>query len=163
MLGSPFDPTLQKGLLSRATFDANDASIGEQVRSDSIVVWWNEALLDGRSGRRRALSWPTFSSAALQAGLSRPYGEIHFERGDLDGRATGRAAAAEVWEKSNSVWRGGDPRRLSVGALAMGWRALRFASHDIPVYQEPDPGGQPDEHHTSVFRPIRELRAHKIR
>jgi hypothetical protein len=131
MLGSPFDPTLQNGLLSRATFDANDASIGEQVWSDS--------------------------------GLSRRFGEIHFERGDLDGRATGRAAAAEVWEKSNSVWRGGDPRRLSVGALAMGWRALRFASHDIPVYQEPDPGGQPYEHHTSVFRPIRELRAHKIR
>ena len=90
MLGSPFDPTLQNGLLSRATFDADDASIGEQVRSDSIVVWWNEALLDGRSGRRRALSWPTFSSAALQAGLS-----------------------------------------------------LRFASHDIPVYQEPDPGDSP--------------------
>src|SRR5215468_8127315 len=38
------------------------------------------------------LSWATFSEAANQAGVSRRYGGIHFEQGDLDVRATGRIA-----------------------------------------------------------------------
>src|SRR5206468_2961712 len=32
------------------------------------------------------LRWPTFSAAADEAGLSRRYGGIHFEQGDLAGR-----------------------------------------------------------------------------
>jgi hypothetical protein len=43
------------------------------------------------------LNWPTFSAAAAQAGLSRRYGGIHFERGDLDARATGRVVAQRAW------------------------------------------------------------------
>jgi hypothetical protein len=46
------------------------------------------------------LSWATFSDAADQAGISRRYGGIHFEQGDLDARATGRAAAANAWAKA---------------------------------------------------------------
>jgi hypothetical protein len=52
------------------------------------------------------LSWPTFSDAANQAGLSRRYGGIHFEQGDLDARATGRIAARVVWEKAREHWEG---------------------------------------------------------
>jgi hypothetical protein len=44
------------------------------------------------------LSWATFSDAADQAGMSRRYGGIHFEQGDLDARATGRLVARLVWE-----------------------------------------------------------------
>jgi hypothetical protein len=54
-----------------------------------------------------ALSWPTFTDAANQAGLSRRYGGIHFEQGDLDARATGRMAAQTVWEKAEAYWKGG--------------------------------------------------------
>jgi hypothetical protein len=53
-----------------------------------------------------ALSWATFSDAANQAGISRRYGGIHFEQGDLDARATGRIAAGKVWEKAQEYWEG---------------------------------------------------------
>jgi hypothetical protein len=43
------------------------------------------------------LRWATFSDAAAQAGISRRYGGIHFEQGDLDGRATGRRCADAAW------------------------------------------------------------------
>jgi hypothetical protein len=52
------------------------------------------------------LSWATFSDAAHQAGLSRRYGGIHFEQGDLDARTTGRIAAREVWAKAHEYWEG---------------------------------------------------------
>jgi hypothetical protein len=53
------------------------------------------------------LSWSTFSGAADQAGISRRYGGIHFEQGDLDARATGRIAARLVWERARDYWEGG--------------------------------------------------------
>jgi hypothetical protein len=53
------------------------------------------------------LSWPTFSEAADQAGISRRYGGIHFEQGDLDARSTGRRVARRVWDKANDYWEGG--------------------------------------------------------
>jgi hypothetical protein len=53
-----------------------------------------------------ALSWATFSEAAHQAGLSRRYGGIHFEQGDLDARATGQMAARTAWEKARDYWEG---------------------------------------------------------
>ena len=39
-------------------------------------------------------SWPTFSAAANDAGMSRRYGGIHFRTGDLTGRAMGRVIGA---------------------------------------------------------------------
>jgi hypothetical protein len=52
------------------------------------------------------LFWATFSDAAEQAGMSRRYGGIHFEQGDLDARASGRKAARIVWEKAREYWEG---------------------------------------------------------
>jgi len=52
------------------------------------------------------LSWPTFLDAANEAGISRRYGGIHFEQGDLDARATGRMVATIVWQKAQEHWRG---------------------------------------------------------
>jgi hypothetical protein len=52
------------------------------------------------------LSWATFSDAADQAGLSRRYGGIHFEDGDLMGRAMGRRVAAQAWDKAQSYMKG---------------------------------------------------------
>jgi hypothetical protein len=52
------------------------------------------------------LSWATFSDAADEAGMSRRYGGIHFEQGDLDGRSTGRMAARIAWKKAEASWRG---------------------------------------------------------
>jgi hypothetical protein len=53
------------------------------------------------------LTWNTFTDAAKQAGISRRYGGIHFEAGDLTGRATGRLVAEQAWAKAVSLWRGG--------------------------------------------------------
>jgi len=52
------------------------------------------------------LSWETFSQAADQAGISRRYGGIHFEQGDLDGRRAGRMAAQMAWDKAQSYFDG---------------------------------------------------------
>jgi Domain of unknown function (DUF6851)/VCPO second helical-bundle domain len=52
------------------------------------------------------LSWSTFSDAADQAGISRRYGGIHFEQGDIDARATGRSAAGRVWDRAEEYWEG---------------------------------------------------------
>lgn len=46
------------------------------------------------------LSWGTFAEAAAQAGISRRYGGIHFEDGDLFARALGAAVAGPVWSKA---------------------------------------------------------------
>ncbi|HEV2013642.1 MAG TPA: vanadium-dependent haloperoxidase [Candidatus Dormibacteraeota bacterium] len=54
------------------------------------------------------LRWATFSEAAHQAGLSRRYGGIHFEQGDLDARAAGRLVAKRTWAKAQSYISGTD-------------------------------------------------------
>lgn len=44
------------------------------------------------------LHWDTFRDAADQAGLSRIYGGIHFDEGDLRGREVGDDVAVNAWE-----------------------------------------------------------------
>jgi hypothetical protein len=57
------------------------------------------------------LDWPTFSEAANQAGLFRRYGGIHFEQGDLDGRAAGRQVAQLAWARAQRYISGADDDR----------------------------------------------------
>lgn len=64
------------------------------------------------------LSWDTFSEAAGQAGLSRRYGGIHFERGDLAGRTMGRLVGAKAWEKAQSFIDGSAARARNALAAA---------------------------------------------
>ncbi|HYP26021.1 MAG TPA: phosphoesterase [Blastocatellia bacterium] len=52
------------------------------------------------------LSWATFSEAAAEAGLSRRFGGIHFEDGDLRGQQLGREIGARVWAKAQSYFNG---------------------------------------------------------
>jgi hypothetical protein len=52
------------------------------------------------------LSWPTYSAAAAEAGLSRRYGGIHFQQGDLDARALGQQVATVAWNKAQSYING---------------------------------------------------------
>jgi len=56
--------------------------------------------------RDLTLSWRTFSDAADEAGISRRYGGIHFEQGDLDGRAMGRQIGAQAWDLSQAYFNG---------------------------------------------------------
>ncbi len=52
------------------------------------------------------LTWPTFTDAANQAGISRRYGGIHFRAGDLTGRAVGTIVGYQAWLKAASLWNG---------------------------------------------------------
>ena len=47
--------------------------------------------------RDLTLSWPTFSAAADEAGISRLYGGIHFRLGDQEGRKLGRKVGAQAF------------------------------------------------------------------
>ena len=55
------------------------------------------------------LRWATFSAAADQAGLSRRYGGIHFEQGDLDARHAGRLVAQRAWARTQDYFNGREP------------------------------------------------------
>lgn len=55
------------------------------------------------------LSWSTFSEAADEAGISRRYGGIHFEDGDLRARLLGRQVAGVVWAKARAYIEGVAP------------------------------------------------------
>jgi len=53
------------------------------------------------------LRWDTFREAADEAGVSRLYGGIHFQDGDLRGREVGRAVGRQALEHARSLWEGG--------------------------------------------------------
>jgi hypothetical protein len=52
------------------------------------------------------LSWATFTEAAVEAGLSRRYGGIHFKDGDLYSRKMGRQIGALCFAKAQSYFNG---------------------------------------------------------
>ncbi len=52
------------------------------------------------------LSYTTFTEAADEAGISRIYGGIHIQEGDLAGRTIGRSVGALVFEKARTYWDG---------------------------------------------------------
>jgi PAP2 superfamily len=52
------------------------------------------------------LTWPTFSDAADEAGISRRYGGIHFAGGDIAGRTVGRLVGRQAWQKAKALWEG---------------------------------------------------------
>ena len=53
------------------------------------------------------LDWDTFSEAADEAGISRLYGGIHFEDGDINGRTLGREVGNAVFERAQFYINGG--------------------------------------------------------
>lgn len=57
------------------------------------------------------LRWPTFADAADEAGISRRYGGIHFESGDLASRAMGDAIGRQTWRKVQQLVGGAVRRR----------------------------------------------------
>lgn len=52
------------------------------------------------------LSWATFSEAAEQAGISRIYGGIHFDKANVDGQALGRKVGAQAFALAREYWEG---------------------------------------------------------
>jgi hypothetical protein len=57
-------------------------------------------------GKTVVLSWKTLTDAADQAGMSRRWGGIHFQTGDMDGRALGKAVGYDDWNKAQAFING---------------------------------------------------------
>jgi hypothetical protein len=52
------------------------------------------------------LTWNTLTDAADQAGMSRRYGGIHFQTGDMDGRALGKVVGYDDWNRAQTFING---------------------------------------------------------
>jgi hypothetical protein len=52
------------------------------------------------------LTFKSFTDAANSAGMSRRYGGIHFEPGDLNGRALGSQVGGQAWTKAQTYING---------------------------------------------------------
>ena len=52
------------------------------------------------------LTWPTFSAARDEAGMSRRYGGIHFPDADLHGRESGASVGQAAWDKAQRYFNG---------------------------------------------------------
>jgi hypothetical protein len=55
------------------------------------------------------LSWPTFTSAAEEAGESRLYGGIHFYEGNVVGLDIGRKCGEAAYARAQDFWSGALP------------------------------------------------------
>lgn len=106
-LPSAITPAFPEYLSGHSTFSAAAAEIltlwtGQPAFGESYTAApGNSQIEPGITPKEPVmLVWPSFRSAADQAGLSRRYGGIHFEKGDLEGRELGRATARQVWNKA---------------------------------------------------------------
>ena len=52
------------------------------------------------------LEWKTFTAAADEAGISRRYGGIHFEDGDMAGRKVGQRIGRNAWDRADAYFSG---------------------------------------------------------
>jgi hypothetical protein len=82
------------------TSDTFGASV--TVRAGASRIEPRTATHPGTPARDVTLSWPTFSAAAGEAGMSRRYGGIHFESGDMHARDLGRDVGWDAWFKAQS-------------------------------------------------------------
>lgn len=106
-------PPFAEHVSGHSTFSASAAEIlrsftgGDRLDAQATIPAGASPIEPGVVPRADVvLSWRTFSEAADEAGLSRRYGGIHFENGDLAGRALGRRIGAIVWEKARGYFDG---------------------------------------------------------
>jgi hypothetical protein len=104
-------PPFPEYISGHSTFSAAGAEIlrlwtGSDDFGDSVTFAPGSSLIEPGTTPAAAitLAWPTFTAAANQAGISRRYGGIHFRSADLVGRATGRLAAQQVWQRAMALW-----------------------------------------------------------
>lgn len=121
--GSTFDqrwtPAMPEYVSSHAAFAAAGAQVlkmftgspnfGFEAAVDPTAEAWRPALIEGPE-LQAAHRWryPSFVSAANQAGWSRRYAGVQFEDGDLVARAMGKRIGHQVWEKAWYLFNGGD-------------------------------------------------------
>jgi PAP2 superfamily len=99
-------PPFPEYVSGHSTFSAASAYIlqqatGSDTFGNSFTAAPGSSLIEPGFAPSQSvtLSWPTYSAAAAEAGLSRQYGGIHFNQGDQDGRTLGKQVAMQVGAK----------------------------------------------------------------
>ncbi|MGK7919187.1 MAG: calcium-binding protein, partial [Trichodesmium sp.] len=108
--GSDPSPPFAEYVSGHSTFSAAGAEILKRVTgSDDFGASVSFAAGESRfepgvtPEEPLVLEWATFSEASDEAGISRIYGGIHFDEGDINGRSLGREVGESVWEKTQSL------------------------------------------------------------
>ncbi|MGD8485966.1 MAG: vanadium-dependent haloperoxidase [Chloroflexota bacterium] len=78
--------------------DGADDLLGRHVANPGSLIF------ESGPQEQVILRWETFREAADEAGISRLYGGIHFQDGDLRGRELGRAVGRQALEHARSLW-----------------------------------------------------------
>ncbi len=106
-------PPFPEYVSGHSTFSAAAAQIlrtftGSDRFGHAVVLAPGSSRIEPGLTPRNAvvLEWQTFTEAADEAGMSRRYGGIHFEDGDLQGRALGRKISTLAWEKCRAYFNG---------------------------------------------------------
>lgn len=102
-------PPFPEYVSGHSAFSAAGAEVlklftGSDAMGASYTQLAGSSLLPNRLGPATdiTLSWDTFAAAAEEAGISRRYGGIHFEDGDLAGRAMGRQVGTLAWNQAQT-------------------------------------------------------------
>ena len=82
-------------------FTGSDA-FGGQVTFDADSIIFEDGVPDVET----TLAWDTFTEAADEAGLSRLYGGIHFNEGDINGRTVGVDVGTSAFENAQLFFNG---------------------------------------------------------
>ncbi|HEX8610079.1 MAG TPA: vanadium-dependent haloperoxidase [Telluria sp.] len=105
-------PAFPDHVSGHSTFSAASADIlrrftGSDTFRHEITVPARSLLIDpALPSEPVTLAWETFSDAVLEAGISRVYAGIHFERASTDGRTLGEQVGAAVFARAQALWTG---------------------------------------------------------
>ncbi|MCS5706833.1 vanadium-dependent haloperoxidase [Synechococcus sp. FGCU-3] len=90
-------------LLGTSVFGFSTTLADQQARFDPNGF---DGIANGSSGNPITLSWAYFNTAAEQAGLSRLYGGIHFNQGNLLGQIMGLQVGDFITSQLNTLFTG---------------------------------------------------------
>lgn len=111
-LPSPPTPAFPDHVSGHSTFSAASAEVlrrftGSDTFQHEIAVPARSLLIDpSLPSAPVTLAWATFSDAVREAGISRVYAGIHFERASSDGRTLGEQVGAAVFARAKALWTG---------------------------------------------------------
>jgi hypothetical protein len=96
-------PAFPEYVSGHSTFTAAGATMlstfnGSDTFGGSVTITAHSSKYESNTPATDVtLTWPTFSDASNDAGMSRRWGGIHFQTGDFHGRGLGRQVALKVW------------------------------------------------------------------
>lgn len=105
-------PPFAEHVSGHSTFSAAAAEVlrrftgGDAFGASYLRPAGSMALEPGMPPHDVRLGWSTFSAAAEQAGISRIYGGIHFDNGNVAGLTLGRRVGAQAFAKAERLWMG---------------------------------------------------------